>query len=490
MLSGIWFPSWPSSRRKRASSVGKGKSVLKRTRIKNVLISGEAGSTVTIMGWVRSRRDSKGGFSFLDVNDGSSLKGLQIIADNSLENYESEILKIQTGCSVKIGGVLTESPGKGQRVELKAEELEVLGWADPEEYPLQKKRHSYEFLRTIAHLRPRTNTFGAVARVRNELSRAVHSFFQERGFLYLHTPIITGSDCEGAGDMFRVTTIDLDNVPIKDGKADLSKDFFGVSAGLTVSGQLEAEIYALAMGDVYTFGPTFRAENSNTSRHLAEFWMVEPEMAFCELDENAELASSFLKHLFSSVLENCEEDVKLFNNFIDKTLIGTLEKIVNDDFERLTYSQGIDLLEKADEKFEFPVHWGVDLQSEHERYLSEKFFKKPVVVTDYPREIKPFYMKLNEDGKTVRAMDVLVPKIGEIIGGSQREDDYSTLKERIIEAGLKLDDYWWYLELRKFGSAPHSGFGLGFERLVQFVTGLSNIRDVIPFPRTPGNVGF
>ena len=461
-----------------------------RTRIKEILSSGRIDSGVTITGWVRSRRDSKGGFSFLDVSDGSCLKGLQVIADGSLGNYGSEILKIQTGCSVRATGILAESPGKEQSLELKAEEIEILGWADPEEYPLQKKRHSFEFLRTIAHLRPRTNTFGAVARVRNELSWAIHSFFQERGFIYLHTPIITGSDCEGAGDMFRVTTMDLDNIPKKDGKADLSKDFFGVSAGLTVSGQLEAEIYALAMGDVYTFGPTFRAENSNTSRHLAEFWMVEPEMAFCELEDNADLASSFLKYLFSSVLENCEEDMKLFNNFIDKTLIETLEKIIGDDFERLTYSQGIDLLQKADEKFEFPVHWGVDLQSEHERYLCEKLFKKPVIVTDYPREIKPFYMKLNKDGKTVRAMDVLVPKIGEIIGGSQREDDYDTLKERIIEAGLKLDDYWWYLELRKFGSAPHSGFGLGFERLVQFVTGLNNIRDVIPFPRTPGNVSF
>lgn len=476
--------------KKRVSQFRAKRFGMSRTRIKKILASGQAGSTVTVMGWVRSRRDSKGGFSFLDVNDGSSLKGLQVIADGSLKNYESEILRVHTGCSVRASGILAESPGKGQNVELRAGEIEVLGWADPNEYPLQKKRHSFEFLRTIAHLRPRTNTFGAVARVRNELSRAVHSFFQERGFIYLHTPIITGSDCEGAGEMFRVTALDLNNIPRRDGKADLSRDFFGGPAGLTVSGQLEAEIYALAMGDVYTFGPTFRAENSNTSRHLAEFWMVEPEMAFCELEENAELAISFLKHLFSNVLENCEEDMNLFNNFIDKTLIETLQKIIENDFERLTYSQGIDLLQKADEKFEFPVDWGVDLQSEHERYLSEKLLKRPVVVTDYPRGIKPFYMKLNDDEKTVKAMDVLVPKIGEIIGGSQREDDYNTLKERISEAGLNLDDYWWYLELRKFGSAPHSGFGLGFERLVQFVTGLSNIRDVIPFPRTPGNVSF
>jgi len=442
------------------------------------------------MGWVRTRRDSKGGFSFIEINDGSSLSGLQIIADQELANYKSEILKLQTGCSIKAAGTLAASPGKGQKVELKAEEIEVLGWADPDIYPLQKKRHSFEFLRTIAHLRPRTNTFGAVARVRNAMAHAIHTFFQERGFIYLHSPIITGSDCEGAGEMFKVTTFDLNHVPEKEGDIDFTKDFFGGPANLTVSGQLEAEIYALAMGDVYTFGPTFRAENSNTSRHLAEFWMVEPEMAFCDLEENAALAIEFLKQIFASVLDNCKEDMEFFNRFIDSTLIKTLETLISHDFEILTYTEGVEILKKAEQKFEFPVEWGCDLQSEHERYLCEKVFKGPVVLVNYPKEIKAFYMKMNQDEKTVRAMDVLVPKIGEIIGGSQREDDHDALYERIKEAGLNTDDYWWYLELRKFGSVPHSGFGLGFERLIQFVTGLSNIRDVIPFPRTPGNLSF
>ena len=463
---------------------------MKRTRIAQVLASEDIGAKITVIGWVRTRRDSKGGFSFIEVNDGSSLSGIQIIADKKLPNYESEILKLQTGCSIKAVGTVVASPGKGQKVELQAEELEVLGWADPEVYPLQKKRHSFEFLRTIAHLRPRTNTFGAVARVRNAMSLAIHTFFQERGFIYLHTPIITGSDCEGAGEMFRVTAFDLDEVPQKEGKVDFEKDFFSTPANLTVSGQLEAEIYALSMGDVYTFGPTFRAENSNTSRHLAEFWMVEPEMAFCDLDGNVDLAEEFIKYIINDVLEKCEEDMAFFNRFIDKSVIETLEGVVSKEFERLTYTEAIEVLGKAKEQFEFPVDWGSDLQSEHERYLCEKVFKKPVVLVDYPTGIKPFYMKVNEDGKTVRAMDVLVPKIGEIIGGSQREDDYDTLLKRIKESGLNPDDYWWYLELRKFGSAPHAGFGLGFERLIQFVTGMSNIRDVIPFPRTPGNVSF
>ncbi|UCB50163.1 MAG: asparagine--tRNA ligase [Deltaproteobacteria bacterium] len=463
---------------------------MKRTRIVQVLASGEIGAKITVMGWVRTRRDSKGGFSFIEVNDGSALGGLQIIADKKLPNYEKEILKLQTGCSIRAVGTVVASPGKGQKVELQAEEVEVLGWADPDVYPLQKKRHSFEFLRTIAHLRPRTNTFGAVARVRNAMSLAIHTFFQERGFIYLHTPIITGSDCEGAGEMFRVTAFNLDEVPRKEGQVDFEKDFFSAPANLTVSGQLEAEIYALSMGDVYTFGPTFRAENSNTSRHLAEFWMVEPEMAFCDLDGNVELAEEFIKYIINDVLEKCEEDMKFFNRFIDKTAIETLEGVVSEEFECLTYTEAIEILTKAKEKFEFPVDWGSDLQSEHERYLCEKVFKKPVVLIHYPKDIKPFYMKMNEDGKTVRAMDVLVPKIGEIIGGSQREDDYDTLFKRIKETGLNPDDYWWYLELRKFGSAPHSGFGLGFERLIQFVTGMANIRDVIPFPRTPGNVSF
>ncbi|RJR49253.1 MAG: asparagine--tRNA ligase [Desulfobacteraceae bacterium] len=464
--------------------------MLTRTRIAEVLRSGKVGDKIHIMGWIRTKRDSKGGFSFLEVNDGSSLSNLQVIAEKNLPNYESEVLKLQTGCSVRVSGTLAASPGKGQKVELKGEEIRVYGWADPETYPLQKKRHSFEFLRTIAHLRPRTNTFGAVARVRNSLSHAIHTFFQERGFIYLHTPIITGSDCEGAGEMFRVTTFDLQSVPRVDGSVDYGKDFFGAPANLTVSGQLEAEIYALSMGDVYTFGPTFRAENSNTSRHLAEFWMVEPEMAFCDLDGDVELAKSFLKYLFRHVLQNCKEDMEFFNRFIESTVIKTLENLVEQDFEHITYTEAIDILTRSGEGFEFPVQWGTDIQSEHERYLCEKVFQKPVVLTDFPREIKAFYMKANEDGKTVRAMDVLVPRIGEIIGGSQREDDYERLRRRIEESNLSIDAYWWYLELRKFGSAPHAGFGLGFERLLQFVTGMANIRDVIPFPRTPGNLSF
>ena len=463
---------------------------MKRTKIADIHGSGEIDASYTVAGWVRTRRDSKGGFSFVELNDGSSFSGLQVIADRGLANYDDEILRLQTGCSVEVFGRLKESPGKGQRVELHAETLRVLGWADPDLYPLQKKRHSFEFLRTIAHLRPRTNTFGAVARVRNAMSHAVHSFFQERGFFYIHTPIISGSDCEGAGEMFRVTTLDLGRVPMKEGGADYTKDFFGSPASLTVSGQLEAEVYALSMGDVYTFGPTFRAENSNTSRHLAEFWMIEPEMSFCDLAGNVELAEAFLKYVFSYVLDHCEEDMAFFNRFIDSTVLETLESLVSTDFRYLTYTEAIDLLSKAKESFEFPVSWGVDLQSEHERYLCEKVFGKPVIMVDYPKEIKAFYMKLNDDGKTVRAMDVLVPKIGEIIGGSQREDDYDTLLARIMETGLDPEDYWWYLDLRKFGTAPHSGFGLGFERLIQFVTGLANIRDVIPFPRTPGSVSF
>ncbi len=464
--------------------------MVKRTRIVELLTGEKIGREIVVMGWVRTRRDSKGGFSFIELNDGSCLTGIQVIADQTLSNYQDEIVKLQTGCSVRVAGTLAESPGKGQKVEVKADELTVLGWADPESYPLQKKRHSFEFLRTIAHLRPRTNTFGAVARVRNAMAMAIHHFFQERGFLYLHTPIITGSDCEGAGEMFRITTLDLNNLPREQEKVDFSKDFFGGPANLTVSGQLEAEIYALALGDVYTFGPTFRAENSNTSRHLAEFWMVEPEMAFCDLEGNVELAVAFLKDIFAAVLRDCREDMEFFNRFVDKTVLKTVEDLISMDFEWISYTEAIRLLEKAKQKFDYAVEWGADLQSEHERYLCEKVFGKPVVLTDYPKEIKPFYMKMNDDGKTVRAMDVLAPKIGEIIGGSQREDDYDILHGRIVNAGLTIEDYWWYLDLRKFGTVPHAGFGLGFERLIQFVTGLSNIRDVIPFPRTPGNLAF
>jgi asparaginyl-tRNA synthetase len=459
-------------------------------RIARILAGREVGTRVTVKGWVRTKRESKGGFTFIELNDGSCLSNLQVIADERLRNYRDEVLKVQTGCALRVSGTLVASPGKGQAVELQAEDVEVLGWADPEAYPLQKKRHSFEFLRTIAHLRPRTNTFGAVARIRNAMSLAVHRFFQDRGFILIHTPIITGSDCEGAGAMFKVTTLDLEQIPLDHGRPDFSKDFFNTAANLTVSGQLEAEVYALALGDVYTFGPTFRAENSNTPRHLAEFWMVEPEMAFCDLEGNAALAVEFLKYVFSYVLEHCKEDMDFFRRFIDPTCVETLEKLISQGFERLTYTEAVQLLSKAKETFEFPAAWGNDLQAEHERYLCEKVFQRPVVLTDYPKKIKPFYMKVNKDSETVRAMDVLVPKIGEIIGGSQREDDYDTLAERMKELNINPAPYWWYLELRKFGSAPHSGFGLGFERLVQFVTGMANIRDVIPFPRTPGNVSF
>lgn len=462
----------------------------KRTKIVKLLAYGEIGSKATVMGWVRTKRESKGGFSFVEINDGSCMSNLQVIASDRLPNYREEILRIQTGCSVKIMGTVVASPGKGQKVELGADAVEVLGWADPSSYPLQKKRHTFEFLRGVAHLRPRTNTFGAVARVRNALSMAIHAFFQERGFIYIHTPIITGSDCEGAGAMFKVTALDLEKVPFHEGRPDMSKDFFGGPAFLTVSGQLEAEVYALSMGDIYTFGPTFRAENSNTPRHLAEFWMVEPEMAFCDLEGNVELSVSFLKYVFAHVLRHCEEDMDFFNRFIDSSIIETLESLVDQDFQRVTYTEAMDVLSKAEAAFEFPVSWGSDLQAEHERYLCERVFKRPIVLTDYPKQIKPFYMKANKDGKTVRAMDVLVPRIGEIVGGSQREDDHDVLLSRMKETGIDPESYWWYLELRKFGTVPHAGFGLGLERLVQFVTGMANIRDVIPFPRTPGNVSF
>jgi asparaginyl-tRNA synthetase len=388
-------------------------------------------------------------------------------------------------------GTLVESPAKGQRLELKANSVMIYGDADPQTYVLQKKRHSFEFLRTIAHLRPRTNTYGAVFRVRNACSAAVHQFFQERGFLWIHTPIITASDCEGAGEMFGVTSLDLTKLPLTESKnVDFSKDFFGKPAFLTVSGQLQAEIMAMAFGNVYTFGPTFRAENSNTSRHLAEFWMIEPEMAFCDLEGDMDLAESFLKYIFKFVLEKCPEDMEFFNERIDKSVLETADNIINNQFERLTYTEAIKLLEKADKTFEYPVSWGLDLQSEHERYLAEELFKKPVIVTDYPKDIKAFYMRLNEDGKTVRAMDVLAPKIGEIIGGSQREERLDVLENRMAEMDVNAEELWWYLDLRKYGTVPHAGFGLGFERVVQFMTGMGNIRDVIPFPRAPMSIDF
>ena len=453
--------------------------------------SAEIGSEVRLQGWIRTRRDSKSGFSFLELNDGSCIANIQIIADADLSNYESDIKKLTAGCSVSVDGTVKKSGGKGQETELQANQISVHGWADPLEYPLQKKRHSFEKLREWAHLRPRTNTFGALARVRNEVSRSIHDFFQQEGFLYVHTPIITTSDCEGAGELFRVTTLDLDNTPRKEGKADFSFDFFDRPSFLTVSGQLEAEIYAAALGKVYTFGPTFRAENSNTSRHLAEFWMIEPEMAFYGLPDNMELAESFLKHVCQSVLTNCADDIEFFNTRIDKSVIQTLQSICEQrEFVRLTYTAAIDLLRESGENFEFPVEWGKDLQSEHERYLTEKKFARPVILYDYPRSIKPFYMYVNDDDKTVGAMDVLVPRVGEIIGGSQREDRLDVLEARMLEQQLNPQDYWWYLDLRRFGTAPHAGFGLGLERLVQFVTGMANIRDVIPFPRTPGNAEF
>jgi asparaginyl-tRNA synthetase len=464
--------------------------MVKRHLIADLIESSDFGSEVTIMGWVRTKRDSKGGFSFLEVNDGSTINNIQVIAENRLPNYTQEIVRLTTGCAAVVNGILEESPGKGQRVEIHATEVTVLGWADPDNYPLQKKRHSFEYLRTIAHLRPRTNTFGAVARIRNAMSYAIHTFFHERGFIYIHSPIITGSDCEGAGEAFRVTTLDLDRIAQKGAKVDFEEDFFGKPANLTVSGQLEAEVYALALGKVYTFGPTFRAENSNTYRHLAEFWMVEPEMAFCDLDDNITLAEDLVRNTLAYIMENCKDDMDFFNRFVKTDLISSIQDTMNASFEHLTYTEAIEILSGAKEGFEFPPTWGKDMQSEHERYLCEEVFKRPVVVTDYPKEIKPFYMKVNEDDKTVKAMDVLLPRIGEIIGGSQREDNYDVLLARIKETGLDPHDYWWYLDLRKYGTVVHSGFGFGFERFMQFVTGLTNIRDVIPFPRTPNNLEF
>ncbi|WP_445635671.1 asparagine--tRNA ligase [Nostoc sp. DSM 114161] len=459
-------------------------------RIAEILRSGQPDESILVQGWVRTKRESKG-FAFIEVNDGSSLANLQVVINQDLPDYEAILKKLNTGAAVEVAGVLVASLGKGQRIELKAESIKVHGEADPDTYPLQKKRHSFEFLRTIGHLRSRTNSFGAVFRVRNACSAAIHQFFQERGFLWVHTPIITASDCEGAGELFSVTTLDLKNIPRTDNQGvDYSQDFFAKPTYLTVSGQLEAEIMAMAFSNVYTFGPTFRAENSNTSRHLAEFWMVEPEMAFCDLEGDMDLAEAFLKHIFNYVLETCPEDMEFFNQRIDNSVLATADNIINNQFERLTYTEAIALLEKADIKFEYPVSWGLDLQSEHERYLAEQLFKKPVIVTDYPAKIKAFYMRLNDDEKTVRAMDILAPKIGEIIGGSQREERLEVLERRVIAQGMKPEDLWWYLDLRRYGTVPHAGFGLGFERLVQFITGMANIRDVIPFPRTPQSAEF
>ena len=466
-----------------------GAGVIGVISVREVLVRERAGGTVTVRGWLRTTRHSKD-VSFLEVSDGSCFAGLQAVADPTLANYESEVRGLATGCAVSVTGELVDSPGEGQRYELRATRVEVVGGVAAD-YPLQKKRHSFEFLRTIAHLRPRTNTIGAVLRVRSAASHAIHQFFQQRGFLYLHTPVITASDAEGAGELFRVTTLDPGNPPRDTGGGvDWSADFFGREAFLTVSGQLEAEIAALAVTNVYAFGPTFRAENSNTSRHLAEFWMIEPEMAFCDLAGDMDLAEAFLKAIFAAVLARCPDDLAFFNERIDDTVLATLEHIVAVPFERITYGEAIAILERSGRAFEFPVKWGADLQSEHERFLAEEHVGRPVIVTDYPAAIKAFYMYLNDDERTVRAMDVLVPKVGEIIGGSQREHREPVLRRRIAAAGLDPADYAWYLDLRRFGTAPHAGFGLGFERLVQFITGMKNIRDVVPFPRVPGYAEF
>ncbi len=460
----------------------------KRLYIKELLSHDPKGQDVNVKGWVRTKRGNKN-VAFIAVNDGSTIHNIQVVADPSA--FDEELLKkVSTGAAVSITGSLVESKGSGQPVEIQAANIHVYGTADPETYPLQKKGHSLEFLREIAHLRPRTNTFGAVFRIRHAMAFAIHKFFNDKGFFYLHTPIITGSDAEGAGAMFRVTTLDAKNPPIKEGKVDFEEDFFGKETNLTVSGQLEGEMGALALGLIYTFGPTFRAENSNTARHLAEFWMIEPEMAFYELTDNMDLAEEMLKYLVTYALENCKDDLEFLNKMYETTLLEKLNSIVTSEFERLPYTRAVEILQESKQKFEFPVSWGTDLQSEHERYLVEKHFKKPVILFDYPKEIKAFYMKQNEDGKTVRAMDVLFPGIGEIIGGSQREEDHARLKNRIEEMGIAEDTLWWYLESRKFGTVPHAGFGLGFERLMLFVTGMANIRDVIPFPRTPQNAEF
>ena len=465
---------------------------MKRTKIIDAIKRYEEiglGSTVSVKGWVRTKRGNNA-VAFIALNDGSIVHNLQIVAD--LSRFDEELMKkITTGSCLHVTGTLVESQGKGQVVEVQAQEIEVYGTADPETYPLQKKGHSLEFLREIGHLRPRTNYFGCVLRLRHAMAFAIHKYFNDRGFYYFHTPLITASDAEGAGEMFNVSTLDPNNLPMTpDGKVDYTKDFFGKHVSLTVSGQLEGELGALSLGSIYTFGPTFRAENSNTPRHLAEFWMIETEVAFNDITDNMDLAEDFIKYLVQYALDNNMDDLQFLNDMFDKELIERMKFVVAHDFVRLGYTEAIDILEKSGKKFDFPVKWGIDLQSEHERYLVENHFKKPVILTDYPKEIKAFYMKLNDDGKTVRAMDVLFPKIGEIIGGSEREESYEKLMQRVQELHIPEKDVWWYLETRKYGTAPHSGFGLGFERLLLFVTGMTNIRDVIPFPRTPQNAEF
>lgn len=463
-------------------------SEIKRKTV-SCLLKEAPGSEVLAKGWVRTKRGNKN-VAFIALNDGSSVNNIQIVCDTA--NFSEELLKdITTGACIAVKGSLVESMGKGQSVEIQAKKIEIYGKADPETYPLQKKGHSMEFLREIAHLRPRTNTFGCVLRIRHAMAFAIHNYFNSKGFCYLHTPLITASDCEGAGAMFQVTTMDLNNIPkTKEGDVDFLQDFFGRQTSLTVSGQLEGELGAMALGSIYTFGPTFRAENSNTPRHLAEFWMVEPEVAFNDITDNMDLAEDFIKYLVKYALDNCMDDLKFLNDMFDKELISRLQGVVETEFVRLTYTEGVKILEESGVKFEYPVGWGIDLQSEHERYLVEKHFKKPVILTDYPKDIKAFYMKQNEDGKTVRAMDVLFPKIGEIIGGSEREASLEKLEARIAELQMDTRNLWWYIDTRRFGTAPHSGFGLGFERLLLFVTGMANIRDVIPFPRTPKSAEF
>ncbi len=462
---------------------------MKHSRIAALLRRQGTGEQVTVKGWVRTKRGNKN-VAFIALNDGSCVSNIQIVVDLSVI-AEEQLKAVTTGACIRVDGRLVASPGSGQGVEVQAESIEIYGTADPESYPLQKKGHSLEFLRDIAYLRPRTNTFGAILRIRHAMAFAIHKYFNEHGFYYLHTPLITASDCEGAGAMFNVTTLDMDNPPrTEEGKVDYSQDFFGKPCSLTVSGQLEGELGALALGQIYTFGPTFRAENSNTPRHLAEFWMIEPEMAFYELEDNMDLAEDFLKYLIRYALDNCREDLEFMNKMWDKSLLERLQFVLDNDFVRLDYTEGIKILEASGRKFEFPCYWGCDLQSEHERYLVEEHFKRPVILINYPKEIKAFYMKQNDDGKTVRAMDVLFPQIGEIIGGSEREADFGKLYARVKELGMNERELWWYLDTRRWGSAPHSGFGLGFERLLLFVTGMGNIRDVIPFPRTPKNAEF
>ncbi|MCP4401821.1 MAG: asparagine--tRNA ligase [bacterium] len=461
----------------------------KRIRIKEALNSSAAIERATIKGWVRTKRDAKG-FAFLEINDGSCLKNIQVIVDENIESF-GILRQIHTGAALAIEGALVESPGKGQKWELQASALQVIGTADPENYPLQKKRHSDEFLRGIAHLRPRTNKYGAIFRIRSESAFATHQFFHDRGFVYVHTPIITGSDCEGAGEMFRITTLPPTAAAPKNGQEIFEEDFFGKEANLTVSGQLEVESYACSLDRVYTFGPTFRAENSNTPRHASEFWMIEPEIAFADLSDNMDLGEEIVRYLTSHIMEKCANDIELFAKFVDKSLMGVLNNIVESDFVRLPYREAIEILKKSGRKFEYPTEFGTDLQTEHERFLCETHFKKPVIVYNYPKTIKPFYMRVNDDNETVAAMDVLMPKVGELIGGSQREERLDVLQQRMQELGMEdAAPYWWYLDLRRFGTVPHAGFGLGFERFLMMVTGVGNIRDVIPFPRTPKNLEF